>query len=85
MPGCYDRLHSGEAGRQGGDDGGSSIVAMHYVRARAPKRFVQAAHQLKKRARMMQNNFKTFGPELFAKLAKPIKAVDGRNVAAIAL
>jgi hypothetical protein len=34
---------------------------------------------------MMQDNFKTFGPEIFAELAKPIKAVDGRNVAAIAL
>jgi hypothetical protein len=66
MPGYYDCLHSGETSWKSCHDGRCGVMAMHDVRARTPKRSVQAAHQMKEGGRMVENNFKAFGPQLFA-------------------
>jgi hypothetical protein len=50
-----------------------------------PEGSVQRAHQRKKRARRVERNLKPFGLQLFTEHTKPVKAVDGRNVAPIAL
>jgi hypothetical protein len=49
---------------------------MYDVGAGASKRCVQAAHQTKKRRRMMENYLKAFGSQPFAKHTNLIKAVD---------
>jgi hypothetical protein len=51
-------------------------MAMYDVGAGASKRCVQAAHQTKKRGRMMENHLKALGSQLLAKHTNPIKAVD---------
>jgi hypothetical protein len=70
VPGHYDCLHSRETGRNNRDDGRCSIVAMHDVRARTPKRSVQTAHEMKKRRRMVESNVKAFGLKFYAKHTK---------------
>jgi hypothetical protein len=61
VPGYDDRLYACKTGGKSGEDSCSCIMAMHYVGSSAPKRPVQGAHQEKKRATIVENNFKTFG------------------------
>jgi hypothetical protein len=62
VTGYDDRLYAGKTGWKSGEDSCSSIVAMHYVGSSAPECPVQGAHQKKKRALMVENNLKAFGP-----------------------
>jgi hypothetical protein len=39
---------------------------MHHVGSRTPKGSVQTAHEVKKRRRMVENNLKALGLQLFA-------------------
>src|SRR5580693_8954879 len=72
MPGYDDGLHAREAGWKSGHDSCGSVMAMDDVGAGAPKRSVQAADQVKKRGRMMENYLKPLGLQLFAKHADPV-------------